>query len=762
MELRIEGDRFLLDGAQNLVFGGEFQYFRIPPALWKPGILTLQKAGVNLLSSYVPWICHEPEEGRFDFQELDSFLALCRSLGMPLLLKPGPYIYAEYQGFGIPHWLRSLHPELRMLVRGEADYPEIALNHPGFIHLVRRWFLHLWPHLRDCESLVAIQLDNETGLPQYGSGPFLYDSNPDTLERFQVFLEKKYQSIARLNEKWDSDYPSFEVVRYPDGPVPVPLLSDSFLFSEDYLAAYLSKLRDIWRELGYEGFLFSNELAMPAWPNHLEKKSRVVPLAYDLYPKFIRVKTTLDQPFSISFVPKLFAAHKPFGPLFCAEMGCGWLDRGVDVSKIATLQKILASYLHGAQGTILYPIQDGLDFGEAYSFGAALDQKGEPSERMEVVEAVGRFCEEWGPLLASSESLESPVGILTQCEGMHDVLPFAADPLDTATRCLDELLDRSVVLFSANAGLFGVLSEAGYTPRVLDLGRASPSELKACQVLFFNSSGSLSAEGHQKLRKFVEEGGILFFLGIPLDDPHLLPGRIKRRWRPRAAAATTFYLGEWLFFRLLERSKISHPLVRFTVDKLQPIVGVLKHLARAGVWLNSTLTGERVWTSRFVTYFELPPGAKPLLSFCEAPAAYVVPRGEGQVYCFGTLLGPHLNSPGYYLDDPEKRKSLSDFISALLSREKVFPLAFPIPGVEAVFRRRGETGILGLINRGTGRNFLIEPPVGFPRGEVSKKFSFLGSWVEMKDGCLKGRIEGGDVLILELLPSITDSPPSRN
>ncbi|HEY9766284.1 MAG TPA: hypothetical protein V6C82_07955, partial [Chroococcales cyanobacterium] len=96
------------------------------------------------------------------------------------------------------------------------------------------------------------------------------------------------------------------------------------------------------------------------------------------------------------------------------------------------------------------------------------------------------------------------------------------------------------------------------------------------------------------------------------------------------------------------------------------------------------------------------------------------------------------------------RKSLSDFLAALLSRWKVFPLASPIPGVETVFRHLGDAGILGLINREGGRDFILEPPAAFPLGEVSKKFTFLGSEAELKDGCLKGRIEGGDVLILKL------------
>ncbi|MBU6430721.1 MAG: beta-galactosidase, partial [Cyanobacteria bacterium REEB65] len=112
-QVRFEGDHIWWQGKPQLLLGGEFQYFRIRRNLWEQGLIALKEAGINAISTYIPWVWHELAEGVFDFdgrtsaeRDLRGFLYLCRQLEIPLIVKPGPYIYAEYQGFGIPHWVR--------------------------------------------------------------------------------------------------------------------------------------------------------------------------------------------------------------------------------------------------------------------------------------------------------------------------------------------------------------------------------------------------------------------------------------------------------------------------------------------------------------------------------------------------------------------------------------------------------------------------------------------------------------------------------
>jgi beta-galactosidase len=58
---------FTLGGRRTFLYDGELHYFRVAPALWRPGLERLRAAGMNAVSTYIPWVWHEPEEGRFDF-----------------------------------------------------------------------------------------------------------------------------------------------------------------------------------------------------------------------------------------------------------------------------------------------------------------------------------------------------------------------------------------------------------------------------------------------------------------------------------------------------------------------------------------------------------------------------------------------------------------------------------------------------------------------------------------------------------------------
>ncbi|MBM3271236.1 MAG: beta-galactosidase, partial [Candidatus Sericytochromatia bacterium] len=221
-------DRVLIDGRPGLVLGGEFQYFRLRRDLWEPLLHAVREAGVSAVSIYIPWVWHEIHEGDFDFagrtrpeRDLGGLLDLCRDHDLAVIAKPGPYIYAEYQGFGIPLWLRRHYPDTRMVLPGQPEYPEIALRHPKFLDLVRRWFGALAPMLKGrvhAGEICALQLDNETGMPQYGAGPYLSDHNPETVRQLREYLARRYEGINALNAAWGADYPTFDAIRPPERP----------------------------------------------------------------------------------------------------------------------------------------------------------------------------------------------------------------------------------------------------------------------------------------------------------------------------------------------------------------------------------------------------------------------------------------------------------------------------------------------------------------------------------------------------------------
>lgn len=762
MRLHFTTDQVLIDGRPDLVFGGDFQYFRIKREQWEGALSSFKAAGVNLIAAYVPWIWHELAEGDFDFdgrtapeRDLRGFLYLCRKLELPLILKPGPYIYAEYQGFGIPAWLRERYPHLRMQPPSEPGYPEFFLNHPGFLEHTRRWFTALAPMVSpmvEAGEVVAIQLDNETGMPQYGAGPYLIDKSPEAIDQLRRYLRTEHTDLLTLNARWGTSFGHWDEVEPPAvAPTKREAVDDLAGFVEEMLVTYLGALKGMWHDLGIEPYFYLNDVWMPSWPNHFVKKNKVAPVGFDMYPKFIRVATPLDQPFVPSWVPRMYAAALEGGPLMGAEIGAGWLDEGVKVPVVSTLQKMVVSYLRGSKANILYPLHEGEDpDGSRYVFRSPFSHAGERSTRMEVVDALGKFREDWGTMLATSEPLNSPVGIVHVQEASRDVLELVADPMRVARETLDPAIDKGVTLFPANSGLFGALAEAGYQPQVFELSRASDATLATCKVLFYNSSGKLTPEHVARLETYVTQGGTLVTLGEPFAaDSPLFPGKIKRTWRPRSLAVVAGTVTDLAGFHLRDRGKITHPGVRFTIEKLQPVMSMIKHATRAGVWLNDLAHGGKVWCSRFVTYVTPPAGATPLLAYHNAPVGYSLPVGEGTTVFLGTLLGPILDSPGYYLDEEARKQSVMSFLGSLLAGQGVKPLTRPVPGVEPILRRTPTGLILGLVNRGAQRSFAMSLPEGWEIDRITHQFSFLGcraTWT----GHLAGNLRAGEVLCLHL------------
>jgi beta-galactosidase len=109
-EFAIGDDDFLLDGSPFRVLSGALHYFRVHPALWADRIHKARLMGLNTIETYVAWNAHSPLEGEFATSgglDLGHFLELVAAEGMYAIVRPGPYICAEWDNGGLPAWLFS-------------------------------------------------------------------------------------------------------------------------------------------------------------------------------------------------------------------------------------------------------------------------------------------------------------------------------------------------------------------------------------------------------------------------------------------------------------------------------------------------------------------------------------------------------------------------------------------------------------------------------------------------------------------------------
>ena len=107
-DFSIGKNTFLLDGKPFIVKAAEVHYPRIPQAYWDHRIKMCKALGMNTLCLYVFWNIHEQSEGQFDFTGNNDVAAFCRLAqknGMYVIVRPGPYVCAEWEMGGLPWWL---------------------------------------------------------------------------------------------------------------------------------------------------------------------------------------------------------------------------------------------------------------------------------------------------------------------------------------------------------------------------------------------------------------------------------------------------------------------------------------------------------------------------------------------------------------------------------------------------------------------------------------------------------------------------------
>jgi beta-galactosidase len=157
--LRTNGDHFELDGKPFQIISGAIHSARVPRAYWRDRLRKARAMGLNTVETYVFWNLHEPSPGQFDFEgqnDIAEFIREAQQEGLFVILRPGPYVCAEWEFGGYPAWL------LR-----EPDM-EVRTSNPAFMAAATRWFHRLGQELAPLQSanggpIIAVQVENEYG-----------------------------------------------------------------------------------------------------------------------------------------------------------------------------------------------------------------------------------------------------------------------------------------------------------------------------------------------------------------------------------------------------------------------------------------------------------------------------------------------------------------------------------------------------------------------------------------------------------------------
>ncbi len=151
--------RMFRHGVPHRILSGALHYFRVHPDLWRDRIRRIADLGLNTVDTYVAWNFHQPREDeapRFDgWRDLERFIQTVGEEGLDVIVRPGPYICAEWSNGGLPVWLTGRDIALRS-------------SDPVFTLAVGRWFDELIPRIAALQAseggpVVAMQVENEFG-----------------------------------------------------------------------------------------------------------------------------------------------------------------------------------------------------------------------------------------------------------------------------------------------------------------------------------------------------------------------------------------------------------------------------------------------------------------------------------------------------------------------------------------------------------------------------------------------------------------------
>jgi beta-galactosidase len=169
---------FLLDGRPFQIISGEMHPARIPPEYWRHRIRMAKAMGCNTIAAYIFWNHHETREGVFDFsspsRDIARFVRIAQEEGMWVILRPGPYVCAEWDFGALPSYL--------------LKYPDIKVRclDPRYMAAVERYIARLSAVVRPLlvasgGPVVLVQIENE-----YGS----YGNDRAYLSRLKVLWEQ--------------------------------------------------------------------------------------------------------------------------------------------------------------------------------------------------------------------------------------------------------------------------------------------------------------------------------------------------------------------------------------------------------------------------------------------------------------------------------------------------------------------------------------------------------------------------------------------
>lgn len=543
MTFTFKEQQFCLNGKGVFLNSGEIHYFRIKHELWDTHLKAAREAGLRTISTYVPWAWHESVEGVFDFtgescpeRDLAGWLQKCHSFGLTCILKPGPFILAEFRGAGLPDWFVTKHGnEVKMRTsNGEILMSDgVNLFHKIYLEKVTLWYNHIMPliaknQISEGGPVILMQICNEIGVFSWLAHQA--DYSKEAKMRFVRYLKTKFASIDTVNQLWDTNYSRFDDIELPpDGRMPYSSEGDRsrdyewHCFWRTYYGDYLRLMTEMARERGITVPVYHN---LPGW---IYGHGYDFPINVTMYEDLYRDKSEIL--FGIDHIPE-FQSHRNMHddrivnditlamqgekPLFAAEFQCGSREYHVVTNPREMELFYKASIANGLTGWNYYMFSQGRNprqrgySGDTFYWFTPLTAEGKRT-------AVYPLVKKMSNLISIAED------IILNAKRRAEICvlfypPYYATELDRPETGASSLqfVPAAIRRPAYFDGLLKVLQQLNIDYDMADLTKATPEDLIKYRQIWAFCTDEMNAGDQQVIVEYANAGGnVAIFPNLP-------------------------------------------------------------------------------------------------------------------------------------------------------------------------------------------------------------------------------------------------------
>lgn len=596
MTFTINKDSFYQDGRKVFLNSGEIHYFRIKHDLWDLHLDAAVEAGLTTVCTYVPWAWHEFEEGIFDFdgtscpeRDLNGWLKKCLAHGLTCIVKPGPFILAEFRGAGLPDWfLEKYGHEVKMrnskgiIVRSDG----VNLFHQTFLNKVSIWYDNIMPLISKNQitsggPVIMMQICNEIGVftwlchqADYGSG---------VKERFQSYLSQKFKKVDEINNLWGTSYSSINKVELPpDESVPYASRGDRgrdyewHLFWRVSYGDYLRMVTIMARQRGVTVPLYHN---LPGW---IYGNGYEFPLNISMYEDIYRDKSEIL--FGVDHIPE-FVSHRNLHddkiiddiaiamqgekPLFAAELQCGSREYHVVTNPREMELFYKASIANGMVGWNYYMFSQGRNpsrrghSGDTFYWFNPLTAEGKRTSMFHLIKRMSKIIKTSEPIIVDAKR-KAEVAVLFYP-------PYYATELE---RPVDDSIEMQFVASSIRRqayfdGLLKALQVLNIDYDMIDLNSGTVDNMNVYKQVWVFSTDEMNAGAQHKIVDYSKAGGnTVIFPYLPDREMSQQPCTIIRDALSVAPSGIEIVDSPLIDILHLKDIKCSNPIMTYSSEFL--------------------------------------------------------------------------------------------------------------------------------------------------------------------------------------------------